>query len=211
MSYVLSVAMMVNENEAHLNVKGGRKWNIGRRVVHWILSLAIIYYWLPDPLFVEGFHRWYILLGAVLIASTVEFVRLKRKKIFPGMRSYEESRIASYVYAVIGTAIVLSISPDIVGVPCILGMAWCDPLAGELRYAKVNEIRIVAFAAITYAFIALFSLTILRAEPIAMILLIALMTPIAVLSEQIDINHLDDDLTMLVIPAIAGTLLLWVV
>jgi len=211
MSYALSVAMMGKENEARPNVEGGRKWNFARRLVHWILSIAIIYYWLPDPLFIEGFHRWHILLGAVLIACTVEFVRLKRKKTFPGMRSYEESRIASYVYAVLGVAIVLAISPDIVGVPCILGMALCDPIAGELRYSKVNEMRITIFTAITYAFIALFSLTILRAEPTTMVLLIAVMTPLAVLSEQIDIKHLDDDLTMLVIPAVAGTLLLRII
>jgi hypothetical protein len=211
MSYALSAAMIGRENEARLNVKGGRKWNFARRLVHWILSLAIIYYWLPDPLFIEGFRRWYVLLGAVLIACTVEFVRLKRKKIFLGMRSYEEARIASYVYAIIGVAVVLSISPDIVGVPCILGMALCDPLAGELRHAKVNEMRIAIFTAITYAFIALFSLTILRAEPITMILLIAVMTPLAVLSEQIDIKHLDDDLMMLVVPALAGMLLVKII
>ena len=203
--------MMGRENESRPNVKGGRKWSIGRRLVHWVLSLAIIYYWLPDPLFIEGFHRWYVLLGAVLIACTVEFARLKRKKIFPGMRSYEESRIASYVYAVIGVAVVLSISPDIVGVPCILGMALCDPLAGELRYAKVKEIKIAAFTAVAYAFIALFSLAILRAEPFTMVLLIVVMTPLAVLSEQVDIKHLDDDLTMLVVPAVAGALLVNIV
>jgi hypothetical protein len=199
------------ENAALSNTRGGAKWHIVRRLAHGTLSLGLIYYWLPDPLFIEGAHRWYVLLGAVLIACIVEFVRLKRKKIFPGIRSYEESRIASYVYAVIGVAVVLSISPDIVGVPCILGMAWCDPLAGELRQAKVNEMRVAAFTAITYAFIALFSLTILRAEPITMVLLIATMTPLAVLSEQIDIKHLDDDFTMLGVPAVAGTLLLQIV
>jgi hypothetical protein len=203
--------MMGEENAALPIVKGGRRWNIARRLMHWILSLAIVYYWLPDPLFVEGVYRWHVLLGAVLIACTVEFVRLKRKKIFPGMRSYEKSRIASYVYAVIGAAIVLAISPDIIGVPCILGMALCDPIAGELRYSKINEMKIAIFTAITYAFITLFSLTILHAEPITMILLIAVMTPLAVLSEQVDIKHLDDDLTMLVIPAIAGTLFLWII
>jgi len=211
MSYALSVEMPGKDKGAQSDISRGTKWNIVRRSVHCILSLAIIYYWLPEPLFIEGVHRWYVLLGAALIACTVEFVRLKRKKTFPGMRSYEESRIASYVYAVIGVAVVLSISPDIVGVPCILGMAWCDPLAGELRHVKVDDMRIATFTAITYALIALFSLTILRAEPTTMILLITAMAPLAVLSEQIDIKHLDDDLTMLVIPAVAGTLLVKII
>jgi len=211
MSYALSVEMPGKDKEAQSNVRRSTKWSIVRRSVHCILSLAIIYYWLPDPLFIEGIHRWYVLLGAVLIACTVEFVRLKRKKTFPGMRSYEESRIASYVYAVIGVAVVLSISPDIVGVPCILGMAWCDPLAGELRHARVNEMRIVILTAIAYALIALVSLIALGAEPVTMALLIAVMTPLAILSEQIDIDHLDDDLTMLAVPAVAGTLLLRII
>jgi hypothetical protein len=211
MSYALSVEMSGKDKEAQSNVGRGAKWNIVRRSVHCILALATIYYLLPEPLFIEGVHRWHVLLGAVLIACTVEFVRLKRKKTFPGMRSYEESRIASYVYAVIGAAVVLSISPDIVGVPCILGMAWCDPIAGELRRAKIDKMRVATFTAITYALIALFSLTILRAEPTTMILLIAVMTPLAVLSEQIEIRHLDDDFTMLVIPAVAGTLLMKII
>lgn len=211
MSYAFSIAMLGKEHEARSNVRGGARWNIVRRFAHGILSLGIIYYWLPDPLFIEGAHRWYALLGAVLIASTIEFARLKRKKIFPGMRSYEESRIASYVYAVIGVAVVLSISPDVVGIPCIIGMAFCDPFAGELRHRGVPEIRIVILAGIAYALLALCSLILIGVNSITIVLLVAVMTPLAILSEQIDLKYLDDDLTMLIVPAIAGTLLLMIV
>jgi hypothetical protein len=211
MSYAFSMVMQGDELEVRPNVGGGVKWNVVRRFAHGILSLGIVYYWLPDPLFIEGVHRWYALLGAVLIACVIEFARLKRKKIFPGMRSYEESRIAGYVYAVIGVAVVLSISPNIVGVPCILGMAWCDPLAGELRHDRVNETRIASFTVISYALIAFISLITLGAAPFMMILLIAVMTPLAVLSEQIDVKYLDDDLTMLVVPAAVGTLLVMII
>lgn len=185
--------------------------NLLRRVSHALLSLGVFYYWLPDPLFVEGLPKWWGLIAATLLACVIEFARIKRRVPIPGMRPYEEKRIGGYLYAVIGTVLVLWFSPAIVGVPCILGMAWCDPLAGELRHARVNEMRIATFTAITYALIALFSLTILSAEPITMIILIAAMTPLAVISEQIDIKHLDDDLTMLVVPAVAGTLIVKII
>jgi dolichol kinase len=182
-----------------------------RRISHVMLSLGVVYYWLPDPLYVEGVPKWWGLLAATFLACVIEFIRIKRRVPIPGMRPYEERRIGGYLYAVIGTVLVLWFSPISVGVPCIIGMACCDPLAGELRHAKHDERRVVVFTAIAYALIALCSLIALGVKPVSMIALIAIMTPLAVLSEQIDIKYLDDDLTMLVVPAAAGTLLLRII
>ena len=182
-----------------------------RRLSHILLSLGVLYYWLPDPLYAEGVPKWWGLLAATFLACVIEFVRIKRRVPIPGMRPYEEKRIGGYLYAVIGAVLVLWFSPISVGVPCIIGMAWCDPLAGELRHAKVKERRVAVLTAIAYALIALCSLIALGVKPITTIVLIAVMTPLAVLSEQIEIKHLDDDLTMLVVPAAAGTLLLRII
>lgn len=203
--------MQSGDPVGHLNVKGGAKWNTVRRCSHGILALGITYYWLPDPLFIPGFPKSYALVAAVLIACVIEFVRLKRKRLFPGMRPYEESRIGSYVYAVIGMAVVLSIAPDIIGIPCIIGMALCDPLAGEMRHRGFPEVRIIILAGIAYALLALGSLIFMGVNSVTIALLVAVMTPLAMLSEQIDVKHLDDDITMLIIPAIAGTLLLMII
>jgi hypothetical protein len=193
------------------DVKGGKKGNLFRRLTHVMLSLGIVYYWLPDPLWIEGVPKWTGLLAAVFLACIIEFARLKRRKLLPGMRVYEERRVGGYLYAVIGMAIVLCISPDIVGIPCIIGMACCDPIAGELRWRKIPDTTVALWTAVVYALIAFSSLSVLGTEIGTMILLIATLTPIAILSEQIDIKHLDDDLTMLVFPAIAGTLLLRII
>jgi hypothetical protein len=203
--------MKGGEGPGQPEVKGGKRGNLFRRLTHVMLSLGIIYYWLPDPLWTEGVPKWTGLLAAVFLACLIEFARMKHRKLLTGMRAYEERRVGGYLYAVIGMAIVLWISPDIVGIPCIIGMACCDPIAGELRWRKIPETRVALLAAVVYALIAFSSLSILETEIGTMILLIATLTPIAILSEQIDIQYLDDDLTMLVFPAIAGTLLLRII
>lgn len=177
-----------------------------RRIAHGILSLGIVYYWLPDPLFDPDFPKWFGLVIIVLIVGSVEIVRLRRSKIFFGMRPYEVHRIGSYVYAVAGIFLVLTFAPPIVGIPCILGMAWVDPIAGELRNLGRREYVVLPIMGFCYAAISYVALLLLSVDASLAIALILIMTPVAVVSEAIDLRYLDDDLTMVLFPAIAGTL-----
>lgn len=187
--------------------KDEKQWSIARRLVHGGLSIAAVYYWIPDPL-VPGFPKWLILVIGLIIIVAIEIFRFKRNKKLPWLRPYEQKRPAAHTYAAIGLVIVVLIAPLQIGAAAIIAMAWADPVAGELRRYKRSEKMAVLFCGATYALLSFASLIFLGVDIIMAIALTAIMTVVGVASEAIDIRYLDDDLTMLVFPAIAGTMMI---
>ena len=186
--------------------KSDRKWIIIRRLVHGSLSVGAVYYWLPDSL-VPNFPKWMLLVIGLAIIATIEIFRFNRNKKLPWLRPYEQKRLAAQTYAAVGATIVFLVAPMQVGVAALIAMAWADPVAGELRrFGKSNRIAVL-FCGITYAILAFISLAIFSVGIVMTIALTVIMTIIGVASEATDIKYLDDDFTMLVLPAVAGTLM----
>jgi len=198
--------MRTRENARDHEAVGGYQWRLIRRLAHGSLSFSAIYYLLPDPLPLVELPKWLILIAAVTIVVLIETWRLARKKLLPGMRPYEIGRIASYAYAVLGVATVLIIAPLEVGIPCIIAMAWADPVAGEIRLASGSVPVTALVTGLFYASLSLLVLRLLGVEYIDSLILVAVTAPIAVISESVDFGGLDDDFTMLFFPSLGGTL-----
>jgi hypothetical protein len=190
-------------------IKGGPKGRLIRRLAHGMLPLGIIYYWLPDPLYLDYFPKWLGALIVLLGIAIFESVRIMTGRILPGMRNYEVKGIGSYFYAVLGVILLLLFFHQYIAIPCILAMAWVDPLAGELRLKKIPKSVCIILCGILYFIIILISSVVFNGEwfmestIILSLSLAAITTPIALFVEAIYIRHLDDDFTMLFFPALA--------
>ena len=183
------------------------RWRIIRRLFHIALSITIVYYWLPDIIGEPGIRKWVILLIGGMIVLCIEPPRLILGKRLPWGRPYELRRPASYAYAAFGTIIVLLLFPPGIGAPAIAAMALADPVAGELRRKNASRLHIGAACGAIYAIIALILASLILLDLMIAITIAIPMTIIAVITEDLDLKALDDDLTMIVLPATIGYLL----
>jgi hypothetical protein len=182
-------------------------WRVIRRMFHMALSAVVIYYWLPDFITELNVGKWIILLIGGLIVICIEAPRLILGKQLPWNRAYELKRPASYAYALFGAILVLLFFPPTVGVPAIVAMAFADPVAGELRRKNLPSRYVGLVCGIVYALIALALLLIM--SPVLQFVLFATiaMSIVAVISEDLDVKYLDDDFTMIILPAMVGYIL----
>jgi len=182
-------------------------WRVIRRMFHMALSAVVIYYWLPDFITELNVGKWIILLIGGLIVICIEAPRLILEKQLLWNRAYELKRPASYAYALFGAILVLLFFPPTVGVPAIVAMAFADPVAGELRRKNLPSRYVGLVCGIVYALIALALLLIM--SPVLQFVLFATiaMSIVAVISEDLDVKYLDDDFTMIILPAMVGYIL----
>ena len=184
------------------------KWRIVRRLFHCLLSIVVIYYWFPDIIIQPNIGKWVLLLIGGLIVLAIEVPRLLLGKQLPWGRPYELRRPASYAYASFGAILVLLFTPPVIGAPCIVAMAFADPIAGELRHLGVSGMKAGIATAISYGTISYAVMSQLTYMGFGGLILVILFAVIATISEQIDIGQIDDDFLMLVLPATAG-MLIW--
>lgn len=201
--------MLSDKNVADSQTKGDTVGRLVRRISHGILSISAIYYWLPDTIPLYNLPKWSALIIPLAIVILIEGWRIKRRMIFFGMRPHEGGAIASYVYAVIGIIAVLLFAPLEIGTACIISMALSDPIAGEVRSITKSAKLSAIITAIAYASIILIIFWLLDLKLIPSLLLTVTLTPIAVISESIQIAGLDDDFSMVFFPAVIGTLV-WI-
>lgn len=172
-----------------------------RRMAHIAASSFVSYYLLPDDGWI-GISKKVAILFLLLACLIFDLVRLKgRGYRFFCLRRYEEERVGSYVYFVIGTVILLLIFPQQIAIPCIISASLIDPVVGEVRRFKHNLSYIVAFA---ISFLIFYSawLTSPCAIPVSLI-----SAAVLVLSEFKKFRYMDDDLLMQIAPAIVMLLL----
>ncbi|QLH75011.1 MAG: hypothetical protein HPY73_05865 [Methanomassiliicoccales archaeon] len=174
-----------------------------RRAVHVATPLFLVYYWIPSPVWEGGPEKetgLVIFLASVLV---FEMVRRLTGLDIVGLRKYEKWRMAAYAWAAIGLTIVFLTMPFEVAVPAVIGMAWVDPLIGELRSRR--EDLYPQFPMAVYFSLTLISLTVLVGLDLATFIAAAISAPFAIWVERQMFWRLDDDLTMMVFPA----LLIW--
>ena len=106
--------------------------HIFRRIMHILLSFAVVYYLLPYTIFSLPREVWMlsILIGTPAI---VEYIRIRKGKLVPGLREHESSHVASYFWFLTGTAITLWIFPQSIAAPMVVAAAIGDPVIGEFR------------------------------------------------------------------------------
>lgn len=174
-----------------------------RRCVHCLIALAPIYFLLPDDLPVLGVRRWVLLIAFLGSISVFDAWRRWKRITFFGLRPHEKENIASFAWAAAGITFVLWLIPKDLATAALIGMAFVDPLAGELRQKYRQKPLLVSVPIIAYFSIVLSTVVLWGDHTILGSALIAFVGAcVAIPSEAIKIKYFDDDFSMLVFPAI---------
>ncbi|MEI6795757.1 MAG: hypothetical protein WCK39_02735 [Methanomassiliicoccales archaeon] len=177
--------------------------NVGhllRRMVHMCTPVFLIYYILPDPLWVGGVSKQIGVIFIMVAALIFEVYRLRHQTKIIGMRDYEYHRVSAAAWTSVALTIVLLLFPIQVAAPALFGMAWVDPLMGEMRMRKSRfypKLPIIAYFVIAFAAISVFW----QFSYVGLIAA-ALGTPVAIWAELKRDWKVDDDFSMIVLPAL---------
>jgi len=179
---------------------GDRVW---RRVLHAIVGMILVYYALPDGVFVVAPKRTVLLAGlaAILLLELLRHLGLLE---LPTIRPYERGRVGSYAFYALAVVGAIVLFPEPVAAAVVLGTALIDPLAGELRDHPRWARAYPALPVAAYWGLAVVGLVGIGHWPLVDGLGLALLAaPIAVAAEWPTIAWFDDDLAMTFAPAIA--------
>ncbi|MBC7108465.1 MAG: hypothetical protein H5T41_06745 [Methanomassiliicoccales archaeon] len=171
-----------------------------RRVVHMFTPAFLVYYFLPDPLWVGGLERESALLLLLSIILVAEALRLIFKPRIIGLREYEQYQICAAVWAAVGMALAFLFFPLEYSAPVLMGMGWVDPLIGELRKRKSYFYPLAPL--IVYFAIAFSSMIYLIGMTPSVFIAAVVATFLAVGIERIKSRFVDDDFLMIIVPLI---------
>jgi hypothetical protein len=190
---------------------GGFSGHILRRIIH--VSLAIIpwvYYWHGEAIAGKvgstAQHVAFIVLGIIIVA---ELVRLKIGFTIFGQRAYEANQLSALFWGAVSVVIALAFSPLVgvmgaaLGTPLVLGLAFGDPVMGEVRRAG-KEPKFVAIGGLITVYVVWLLSWYCLNTPLLFALLIP---PIQVASEWPRLRWIDDNGTMVLIPFLVILLL----
>lgn len=156
-----------------------------RRTIHCLLALAPVYYLLPVDLPVIGVRRWVLLIAFIAIITLIEAIRLPKGIMILGLRPHEKHQIASFVWAAAGITAALWLFPHDIATVVIVGMAFVDPLSGELRSHGVGTWRNIGVSSLVYFVICTTVLVLADDRLLLGLLLLSVVgTVIAIGSEQ---------------------------
>ena len=190
---------------------GGFSGHILRRIIH--VSLAIIpwvYYWHGEAIAGKvgstAQHVAFIVLGIIIVA---ELVRLKIGFTIFGQRAYEAHQLSALFWGTVSVVLALAFSPLVgvmgaaLGTPLVLGLAFGDPVMGEVRRAG-KEPKFVAIGGLITVYVVWLLSWYYLNTPLLFALLIP---PIQVASEWPRLRWIDDNGTMVLIPLLVILLL----
>jgi dolichol kinase len=178
-----------------------------RRLVHMSSPIFLVYYWLPEPMWAGGPGRQLGLVFALLVVLVFESIRMTKQLKIIGMRPYESSRMSAAAWAGIALVIAFLFFPFEVAAPAIFGMAWIDPLCGELR--KRNSHLYPNLPKVSYFALVAIIITAEIGLSIGVVVAAVLAAQVAISVEKTKTRFLDDDFTMLVIPLIVIAIVLF--
>lgn len=183
---------------------GDRAW---RRIVHMGGALALLYFVLPSPL-LGLLPTWTVIVAALVLVVLLELLRHGAGLELPTLRPHEEHRVASYVYYGAALAIAVLWLPRVIAVPVVLGTAFIDPLAGELRLRRVGPGMQWGLPIGVYFALAFAGITVAGNWPPPWIVAASGTAAVAaVLAERPRYRWYDDDLAMTLAPALVLLLL----
>ena len=173
---------------------------IYRRFNHTVASCFVIYFLFPE--YILGVDRLYLVVIFWLSIVLIEYFRLSGVFALDGMRDYESSRIAGFVWFATGTCAILffyeiGVFPEIFAVSTIIMASLVDPLIGECN-KKHGDLQ---------GFFAGFIASVLIYQLIIGSLFYSLIGGlVAVLVERPKFKWLDDDLLMQIFPILIMTI-----
>lgn len=177
---------------------GDRIW---RRILHGLGAGALVYYVLPADFFVIA-PKVDILLAALAAVLLLELLRHVAGLEIPTIRPYEAERIGSFAIFGIAIVLVIVLAPLPIACAVVLGTAFVDPLAGELRRLPDPRGLDVTLSFAAYAALAFVGLAVIGRWPVVASAGLALVaSAVAVAVERPKVWWLDDDLLMTLVPA----------
>lgn len=188
-------------------VSAMRREVVLRRIAHFFIALAPLYYALPVELPMLSLHRWTLVVVFFSGVCIFEAYRLWKGITFFGLRPHEKAQIASFAWAAAGITAVLWLCPHDIAAAALVGMAFVDPLAGELRKAKGDSISVACALAVYFA-LAFCVLFLWDWRDLGLVIVLAMLGSVAaVAAERTKVKHVDDDFLMLVVPGAVMTAL----
>ncbi len=181
---------------------GGLKAHVMRRIFH--LSMAFIpwiFYQYGDAIGVEwSISKERFASLVVLIIIIGESLRLKLGFVVFGQRQYEATQVSALAWGGFSVGLVLLMFEESkYGYPLIFSLTFIDPLLGEARRMGLGKTK-VNIIGITGAALIWIMCWYLVSTPLV---LVAIMAPLVVAAESPRLKWIDDNATMLLIPAAA--------
>ena len=173
---------------------------IYRRFNHTVASCFVIYFLFPE--YILGIDRLYLVVLFWLSIIVIEYLRLSGVFALDGMREYESSRVAGFVWFATGTCTLLffyeiGVFPEIFAVSTIIMASLVDPLIGECN-KKYGDLQ---------GFFSGFIASVLIYQLIIGSLFYSLIGGLgAGLVERPKFKWLDDDLLMQIFPVLIMTI-----
>ncbi len=179
---------------------GDRAW---RRILHAAGAAILVYYPLPNGFFLV-LPKLDVLLAALAAILLLEVLRHAVALELPTIRPYESKRVGSYVFYAIALVGAVVLFPEPIGAAVVLGTAFVDPLAGELRLSATARGWYPAAPLAVYAGLAFLGLAVLGGWPaLDAVPLAVLAAALGVAAERPKYGWFDDDLVMTFVPAVA--------
>ncbi len=174
---------------------------IYRRFNHTVAACFVVYFLFPRH--VLGFDRVYLVGVFWLSIILIEYFRLNGTFTLDGMRDYEDTRVAGFVWFATGTCMILilyemGVFPEIFAISTIIMASFTDPLIGEVnrKYGSKEGI----FAGIIGSFVIYYLL-------LGVLFYSLVGSIVAVAVERPKFKWLDDDLLMQIFPIMVLTIL----
>ena len=186
-----------------------------RRLIHLSIPiLPITYYLVGDPIG-EDLHlsKQQLISIVCLMALGLEAIRLHLRIIVIGQRQYEASQPSAFVWGAVAITLALLAVPEGAGsglangryaLPLIFGLAFVDPVMGELRRAH-QPLALVLGGGLIVSYGAWGGCYIWLQTPL---LLAVLLAPLTVIGEILPSGIIDDNMTIVVVPMV-GLILLY--
>ena len=173
---------------------------IYRRFNHTAASCFVIYFLFPR--YILGIDRLYLAIVFWLSIVLIEYFRLNGVFTLDGMRDYESSRVAGFVWFATGTCTIfffyeIGVFPEIFAASTIVMASFVDPLIGECN-KKYGDLQ--GFLAGIIASVLIYQLI------IGNIFYSLIGGLVAVLVERPKFKWLDDDLLMQIFPVLIMTI-----
>tara|TARA_Y100001970_G_scaffold90381_1_gene113903 strand:+ start:148 stop:735 length:588 start_codon:yes stop_codon:yes gene_type:complete len=174
---------------------------IYRRFNHTVAACFVIYFLFPRHIL--GFDRVYLVVIFWLSIILIEYFRLNGTFTLDGMRDYEDTRVAGFVWFATGTCMIIlfyemGVFPEIFAISTIIMASFTDPLIGEVnrKYGYKEGV----FAGILGSFIIYYLI-------LGVLFYSLIGSIVAVAVERPKFKLLDDDLLMQIFPVMVLTIL----
>ena len=173
---------------------------IYRRFNHTVAACFVIYFLFPEKIL--GLDRIYLVFTFWLGVLLIEYFRLNKAFTLDGMRDYESSRVAGFVWFATGTCFILlfyeiGVFPKVFAISTIIMASYADPVIGEMNSRYGNRWGFIGGLITSFVIYQLL---------IGVLFYSLIGSIVAVIIEKPKFRWLDDDLLIQIFPITAMTL-----